>query len=125
MIPGAAGFDTIQGNHRLTLDPERGIHPAVGPCSLDRNPVHLDMIEAAAMAQPDFCLNTLLDSRGAWVDVVAGHWRAAHEAGCREAEKRFRLLVDEPVDLLITSPGGLPHDCMDALPRAKLGASRE
>ena len=110
LIPGVAGFETIQRNHRLTLAPERGIHPAVAPCSLSENPVHLDMLEAAAMVAPDFCLNTLLDTRGRMLGAVAGHWVRAHEVGCREAQ-RFRLVVDEPVDLLITSSGGLPHDC--------------
>jgi nickel-dependent lactate racemase len=111
LIPGVAGFDTIQGNHRLTLAPERGIHPAVAPCSLSDNPVHLDMLEAAAMAAPDFCLNTLLDTRGRMLGAVAGHWERAHEVGCREAGRRFQLRVDAPVDLLVTSSGGLPHDC--------------
>jgi nickel-dependent lactate racemase len=110
LIPGVAGFETIQRNHRLTLAPERGIHPAVAPCSLSENPVHLDMLEAAAMVAPDFSLNTLLDTRGRMLGVVAGHWVRAHEVGCREA-RRFRLVVNEPVDLLITSSGGLPHDC--------------
>jgi len=110
LIPGVAGFDTIESNHRLTLAPERGIHPAVAPCSLSGNPVHLDMLEAAAMVGADFCLNTLLDTRGRMLGAVAGHWLRAHEVGCLEA-LRFRLLVDEPVDLLVTSSGGLPHDC--------------
>jgi nickel-dependent lactate racemase len=111
LVPGVAGFETIQANHRLTLAPERGIHPEVAPCSLAANPVHLDMLEAAAMAAPDFCLNTLFDTRGRMVGAVAGHWERAHEVGCREAGRRFGLRVEEPVDLLVTSAGGLPHDC--------------
>lgn len=110
LIPGVAGFDTILANHRLTLAPEQGIHSEVGPCSLAENPVHLDMLEAAAMAAPDFCLNTLLDTRGRMLAAFAGHWERAHEAGCRETGRRFQLEVDEPVDLLVTSSGGLPHD---------------
>lgn len=110
LIPGVAGFDTILGNHRLTLGRERGIHPAAAACSLSENPVHLDMLEAAAMVGPDFCFNTLLDTRGRMLGAVAGHWERAHEVGCGEAQ-RFRLRLPEPVDLLITSSGGLPHDC--------------
>jgi nickel-dependent lactate racemase len=110
LIPGVAGFPTICANHRLTLAAERGIHPAVAPCSLADNPVHLDMLEAAAMAAPDFCLNTLLDTRGRMLGAVAGHWQRAHEVGCGEAGRRFGLRAEAPVDLLVTSSGGLPHD---------------
>jgi nickel-dependent lactate racemase len=111
LVPGVAGFDTICANHRLTLAAERGLHPAVAPCSLADNPVHRDMVEAAAMAGPDYCLNTLHDARGRLTFAVAGDWQAAFGAGCQIAERHFRLLVEEPVDVLITSPGGAPHDC--------------
>jgi len=111
LVPGVAGFDTICANHRLTLADDRGIHPGVAPCSLADNPVHLDMVEAAALAAPDFCLNTVQDTEGRLVSAVAGDWQAAFEAGCEIAERHFCLPVSEPVDVLITSAGGLPHDC--------------
>ncbi len=63
------------------------------------------------MAQPDFCLNTLLDEDHRLVSVVAGDPEIAHEQGCRDAEQMFRLTLREPVDVLITSAGGLPYDC--------------
>jgi nickel-dependent lactate racemase len=111
LVPGVAGFDTICANHRLTLAEERGLHPGVAPCSLADNPVHRDMVEAAAMAGPDYCLNTAHDTRGRLTFAVAGDWQAAFAAGCEIVERHFRLLVEEPVDVLITSPGGAPHDC--------------
>jgi lactate racemase len=110
LIPGVAGFQTIRANHRLTLDPERGIHPGVGPCLLDGNPVHLDMLEGTRMVRPDFTLNTLLDTDHRMIAAVAGDFEAAHEEGCRQAARLFRLTVDEPVDVLITSAGGHPYD---------------
>lgn len=111
LVPGVAGFRTILANHRLTLDPEQGIHPGVRLCSLAGNPVHLDMLEGARMARPEFCLNTLLDTDHRMVSAVAGHFEAAHLEGCRQAEAMLRVTVPEPVDALISSAGGLPYDC--------------
>jgi nickel-dependent lactate racemase len=111
LVPGVAGFRTILANHRLTLDQERGIHPGVRLCGLRENPVHLDMVEGARLAQPDFCLNTLLDTDHRMVSAVAGDFEAAHEEGCRQAAQMFRVRVPEPLDVLITSAGGHPYDC--------------
>jgi nickel-dependent lactate racemase len=111
LVPGVAGFDTICANHRLTLADDRGIHPGAAPCSLADNPVHRDMLEAAALASPDFCLNTVQDTDGHLVSAVAGDWQAAFDAGCETATRHFRLPIAEPVDVLVTSAGGLPHDC--------------
>jgi len=110
LVPGVAGFRTILANHRLTLGQERGIHPGVGLCSLADNPVHLDMVEGARLAEPEFCLNTLLDTDHRMVAAVAGDFQAAHEEGCRQAAQMFRLTLPEPVDVLITSAGGHPYD---------------
>jgi nickel-dependent lactate racemase len=110
LVPGVAGFRTILANHRLTLGEERGIHPAVAACSLEENPVHLDMLEGARLARPEFCLNTLFDARDRMVDVVAGDFEAAHEEGCRRARALLRLSLPGPVDAVITSAGGHPYD---------------
>ena len=110
LIPGVAGFQTIRANHRLTLDPQSGIHPRIGPSLLAGNPVHLDMLEGTRMVRPDFTLNTLLDTAHRMIGAVAGDFEAAHEEGCRQAARLFRLTVPEPVDVLITSAGGHPYD---------------
>jgi nickel-dependent lactate racemase len=110
LVPGVAGFPTILANHKLTLDPIRGIHPDVRLCSLRQNPVHLDMLEGARLAQPDFCLNTLMDAEDRMVSVVAGDSEAAHEEGCRQALDMLRVVLKEPVDVLISSAGGSPYD---------------
>jgi lactate racemase len=110
LVPGVAGFPTILANHRLTLDPTRGIHPGVRLCSLLQNPVHLDMVEGARMAQPDFCLNTLMDAEDRMLTAVAGDFEAAHQEGCRQALDMLRVVLEEPVDVLISSAGGSPYD---------------
>lgn len=111
LLPGVAGFETILANHRLSLDPASGIHREVAPGSLDANPVHLDMLEGAAMARPDFCLNTLLDVRERLVAAVAGDFRAAHDEGCAWARRWYALCPASAVDGLVTSAGGAPYDC--------------
>lgn len=111
LIPGVAGARTIYANHRLTLDPERGIHPHARPCSLEENPVHLDMLEGARMVKPDFCLNTILDTDHRIIAATAGDFEAAHEEGCKLVKHMFQLTLARPVDVLITSAGGDPYDC--------------
>jgi lactate racemase len=110
IIPGVAGFPTILANHKLTLDGESGIHKEIRPCSLSRNPVHLDMLEGARMVKPDFCLNTLFDSKDRLVSVVAGDFEVAHEKGCQQAMEMLCMKVEKPVDVVITAAGGFPYD---------------
>ena len=111
LLPGVAGVRTILANHRLTLDAARGWRPEVRPCSLDSNPVHLDMVDAARRVEGTFVLNTLLDTDHRVIGAVAGDLEAAHRAGCAAAEPIFRVPVSEPFDAVITSAGGAPYDC--------------
>ena len=62
------------------------------------------------MVRPDFTLNTVLDTDHHIIAAVAGDFETAHEEGCRQAARLFRLTVAEPVDVLITSAGGHPYD---------------
>jgi lactate racemase len=111
LLPGVAAFATILANHKVTLAPERGVAAHVGACSLDANPVHLDMVEASRLARPTFALNMLLDTHHDIVDVVAGEPEASHAAACRRATHMHQLRVSKPFDAVVTSAGGAPYDC--------------
>lgn len=111
LLPGIAARSTIVQNHRLTLAPERGLHPAVRCASLRGNPVHEDMVEAARRVANTFVLNTLLDERHRVVAAVAGELETAHNEGCRLAGEWLCLRMDEPCDALVSSAGGWPCDC--------------
>ncbi len=111
LLPGVAGFRTICQNHSLTLDHVCGIHPQVRPCSLRENPVHLDMLEAARLVKPIFILNTLLDTNHNIISAFAGELEAAHDSGCTETERIFKIGIEQPLDAVITSAGGWPYDC--------------
>ncbi len=110
LLPGVAAFESILANHKLTLDAERGIHPRAAPCVLDGNPVHEDMLEAASLARPDFCFNTIVHPEHGIVAAVAGDPIAAHRAGCAIAEKAFARRLERRLDWVVTSAGGAPYD---------------
>jgi len=112
LVPGAAGLKTILANHRLTLAPDRGIAPGVAPCSLDQNPVHLDMLEAASMVVgPTFTVNMVLDTRHDVVAAFAGDLENCHAEACAAAVRLHQVHAPEAFDAVISSAGGAPYDC--------------
>ncbi len=111
LLPGVASTRTILQNHRLVLDPARGIHPGIRTGALEGNPVHEDMLEAAKSVGPSFVLNTLTSGTGGVVAAVAGGLEEAHEAGCTLARRYYFPPAQAQYDAVITSPGGWPLDC--------------
>ncbi|MDI3481084.1 MAG: lactate racemase [Tepidanaerobacteraceae bacterium] len=113
ICPGVCGFNTIQKNHKLMLNPIEkggGIDPRVGLGKTLENPMAADMAEIAEMVHPDFLVNVILNDDGKLVKVVAGDYRAAFEEGCRFAREAFSIKVNETADVLILSCGGFPKD---------------
>lgn len=112
ILPGVAGYETIQANHRLCLSPEQGSgpHPECRQGNLATNEMHLDMVEAAAMVKPDFLLNAVFTAAGGFAGFVAGHWHEAWLSGCRQAAAIAGVPVAEPADVVIASAGGYPKD---------------
>lgn len=111
LLPGVSAFHSIRKNHRLTLGPAGGIHPAVRHCSLKGNPVHEDMLDAARRVPSVFILNTLVDQENRIVSAVAGDLEEAHAEGCERATAWYSVPIESPVDAAITSAGGWPYDC--------------
>lgn len=104
LVPGVAGERTITFNHRMILDPR------VKAGVLDGNPAHEDMLEGARMATPDFMVNLVLGPTGKLARAVAGHFEAAHRAGCRAADQALCTPFSEPYDIVVSSAGGDPLD---------------
>jgi len=104
LIPGVAGYETIQANHRMMLEEKArgGI--------LEGNPVHEDQLEAALMAGGDFLLNVVLNERKEFLGVFAGHMIRAHLEGCRLVQEVYGVELDTPADVVIASCGGHPKD---------------
>lgn len=111
LVPGCTARGTATATHyRIFRTDGPGKHPLARPGILAGNPVHEDIVEAVAMAQPAFLLNTLLTPGKTLFDAVAGHWQKAHEEGCARYAKVFRVRIPRRYPLVIASAGGHPKD---------------
>lgn len=65
ILPGISGKQTILHNHMMCLDPDKPCSSsAIGMGKLEDNPVHLDMTEAAALVNPVFGINIVMNQQG-------------------------------------------------------------
>lgn len=112
ILPGVASRAACMASHFNVLNPGEGSgkNSFAVTGNLENNPVHSAMIEACAMVQPDFILNTVLSPQKSIIGVFAGHWREAHEAGCRYYAENFAYPLQNPADLAVVSCGGFPKD---------------
>lgn len=110
LLPGIASRRAIQANHRLTIHPQGGVHPAARLGNLTGNPVHEDMVEATALARPAFLVNVVNGPRGKLAACFAGDWRRAHLAAVAFLDEYCRLVEPRPLPLVIADAGGHPYD---------------
>jgi nickel-dependent lactate racemase len=106
VLPGVAGAETIWANHSAAMIG----HPQATWGVTAGNPIYEEMAEAAALAEPAFCLNVALNAEKAITDVWAGDWRQVHAAGCRVVGQRAMVPVADPFDVVITTNSGYPLD---------------
>lgn len=113
ILPGIAGRETIMKNHNLALNPGLGAgsNPEVRSANLsEKNPVHADMEEACAMANPTFLVNVVVDDDQKIIGAFAGNWKTAHKAACDLVDQMYGVPVTERTPLVIASAGGYPKD---------------
>ncbi|MGQ0760940.1 MAG: nickel-dependent lactate racemase [Acidobacteriota bacterium] len=111
ICPGLASARTIEATHMLALDFERGGRRAgVGSGLLKGNAVSEECERVAAMIDPAFLVNTIVDERGRAKQVFAGHWRAAHQRACEAYAATHSQTIAEKRELVIVSGGGAPYD---------------
>ena len=111
ICPGLASARTIEATHMLALDFETGGRRAgVGTGLLNGNAVNEECERVAAMINPCFSVNAVVDERGRAVRVYAGAWRAAHREGCREYLGEHSVEIKEKRPVVVVSCGGYPHD---------------
>lgn len=111
ICPGLASARTIEATHMLALDFETGgRRPGVGTGLLDGNAVHEECERIAAMIEPRFSINSVVDERGRAVRIHAGEWRAAHRQGCQQYLFDHSVEIEGRREVVIASCGGYPHD---------------
>lgn len=111
LLPGVASLQTILGNHRQTLVDTGHWNPLARNGHLENNPIHREMrLLFAAVADRAFIVNTIVDAAENVSSCHAGPSLEVH----RDATERLRSQVayrpSAPVDVLIASAGGTPHD---------------
>ena len=111
ILPGISGEPTIRQNHALALDPARlRSNPLIGNGRTADNPLHLDMMEAAAMMKNLFMVNLVMNAEEKLCAVFSGHWRLSWERACREVERVYHVPIRRQTDVVIAGCGGYPRD---------------
>lgn len=111
ICPGLASARTIEATHMLALDFERGGRRAgVGSGLLKGNAVSEECERVAAMIDPAFLINTIVEEHGRPEQVFAGHWRTAHERACEAYAATHSQEIPEKREVVIVSCGGAPYD---------------
>jgi nickel-dependent lactate racemase len=112
IVPGIAGFETVQQNHLRVMAEQvgGGQRPECRNGNVAGNLAHEDAMEAARLVRPAFLLNVIMGYDGKIARAVAGHWDEAHEAGCRIVGELYGVPIHELADLTIASQGGFPKD---------------
>jgi len=104
VLPAVTGAETIQHNHAMILDPRArtGV--------LEGNPVHVDMVEAAKLAEPDFIVNIVTNSKLELARAFAGDFEQAFYEGVKLVDEMYKVPVERRADIVVVSPGGHPFD---------------
>ncbi len=99
-------------NHKLSLNPNfgEGTNFLVRCGNAVNNPIHLDMLEAAAFVKPTFLFNVIIDESGNIGKAVAGNYIKAHEAGQQIVDEADSIYLKQQADVVVASAGGYPKD---------------
>ena len=99
ILPGVAGWDTIEQNHF-------GVVKDINPLGLtDGNHMRRDMEEAAGMAGLEMKVDVLVDSKARVVDVYAGEFVAEHRTAIQQRGRDIWMTKMEPADIYVLYPG--------------------
>ena len=104
VLPAVSSAETIHQNHALML------HPRASTGVLDENPVHEDMTEAAKLANVDFILNIVTNSKNELVKAFAGDMEQAFLEGTKLVDEMYKVPIEQRANIVVVSAGGYPHD---------------
>lgn len=112
ILPGVSSLKTIQQNHLRCLTDKvgGGTNPSTAAGVTAGNPMHEDMMEAAAFVNPDFLVNVVPNIEGEITEIFTGNWVSAWQQACQMAVRIFGVPIESQADIVIASAGGYPKD---------------
>ena len=105
ILPGIASATTIMANHCSEFIASPNARTGI----LENNPIHKDMLYAAAQAKLAFILNVVINAKKQVIAAFAGDSEKAHVRGC-EFVLNMSQVKKNPTDIVITTNGGYPLD---------------
>jgi len=107
ICPGLAATDTILGFH----SPQIIEDPAAITGNIGTNPADVEAWHVARLAgEADFTVNCTLNEQRELTGIFCGHLAEAPFAAMELVERQSKIVLDEPVDIAITSNAGYPLD---------------
>ena len=106
ILPGISSFQTMKFMHSYKVIDQL----QQANCRLENNIFHQYAMEVTELAGVDFILNVVINQNRELAGVFAGHYDLAHQEGCKLVTSHAVAMIDEKVDLVITSAGGYPLD---------------
>ncbi len=110
ILPGISSIESIQKNHLMTMDEQGMQRVEVASGNIKDNPIHLDMLEVAAIVKPAFMFNVIMGHDGKIARAVCGDCLAAHDVGRKIVDELYEVPIRELADITISSQGGYPKD---------------
>ncbi|MCP4672669.1 MAG: DUF2088 domain-containing protein, partial [Desulfobacula sp.] len=109
ILPGIAGYDSIQQNHSLAIKKDGTPHPMVKQMQLLYNPVNEDMEDAAAMFLRDktcSCVAVAANGAGDIFHAGAGELKETFKHGCEKLNNACCEKIVKKGDFALISAGG-------------------
>ncbi len=98
ILPGVAGYNTIEQNHRQSL------HPNAKPLALKSNPVHEDMVDMIEAVGTDrfYTIQVVMDRQQRITHAGFGHIHEVFENTCVRTRSNFCVTMPNKVDILLS-----------------------
>ncbi|WP_300456150.1 nickel-dependent lactate racemase [Desulfobacula sp.] len=113
ILPGIAGYDTIQENHSLAIRKDGSPHPLARQAKLWGNPINEDLNEAADLfLENKTCTYVAIAANGTG-DIFhagVGPLHTTFMNGCKELDRACCIHVPEKGDFALISAGGYRVD---------------
>ncbi len=104
ILPGISDYETIRRNHSLVKDEN------VALAKMNKNPIHLEMMEAILLQKVDFNINFVLNQNKEIAAIFAGNIENSFLEGTNFIRKFYSVSYSKIADVVITSAGGFPKD---------------